>query len=78
MLGCLAIKECFTGTGKDDLYISTETGVSYYRHVTCMTQIHRKFNSKHSFKSCTKFFSSVSKNGILSVFDENYERFYTK
>ena len=68
---CLAIKECVTGTGKDDLYIATDSGVSYYRHITCMTQIHRKLIHSIRLSHVQNFLAVYQRNGILSVFDEN-------
>ena len=67
---CLAIKECFSGSENEDLYISTETGVSYYRHVTCMAQIHRKFIQSIRLSHVQNFLAVYHKNGVLSVFDD--------
>lgn len=71
---CLAIKECFSGSENEDLYISTETGVSYYRHVTCMAQIHRKFIQSIRLSHVQNFLAVYHKNGVLSVFDDTLRK----
>ena len=68
---CLAIKEWVTNAEHEDLYIATESGVSYYRHATCKAQIQRKLVQSLCLSHIQSFLAVYHRNGILSVFEDN-------